>query len=129
MINKDDVIIERITGKKKAGGANRNCTNSCIRLTHKPTGLVVKKDGRDAGINLKMAWKELERRLTNLKQENEASIRKQRRDLAIKDETVIRTYKFREGKVIDHRSGKSASLKDVLYKGKIELLREDDENE
>jgi len=122
-INKDDVRIERITGKKKAGGANRNCTNSCIRLTHIPSGIVVKKDGRDQGANLRMAWKELEKRLKDVKQENEANIRKARRDLAIKDETVIRTYKFKEGIVKDHRSGKSASLKDVLYRGKIELLR------
>ncbi len=123
-INPNDVRVERITGKKKAGGANRNCTNSCIRLTHTPSGIVVKKDGRNQGKNLKMAWKELERRLADVKQEKEDRVRKDRRDLAIKDDTVIRTYKFKENIVIDHRSGKTANLDKVLKRGRIDLLKE-----
>ncbi len=36
---------------------------------------------------------------------------------------MIRTYMFHKGIVKDHRTNKTASIKDILQKGKIELLR------
>lgn len=126
MINKQDVKVEKMRGSGP-GGQNKNKVCSCIRLTHTPTGIQVKKDRRDASINLKMAWKELERRLIENKQKERAIIKKARRDEAIKDETVIRTYNFKNKTVTDHRTKKSASIKEVLIKGNIELLRGENE--
>lgn len=122
MINKEDIVVERITGKKKCGGANRNSVNSCVRVTHKPTGLQVRIDGRDQSKNLHMALKELEVRLEEAKQKEKAQARKLRRDIAIKDDTTIRTYDFKRDTVKDHRTGKQASIKDVLQKGNFHLV-------
>ena len=122
MIPKSELKIERIRGKGP-GGQNRNKVASCVRITHIPTGTVVRKDGRDQCKNLEMAMTELEKRLKQLKADEKAASRKARRDLAIKDETTIRTYDYKSGLVRDHRTGKTASIKDVLVKGQISLLR------
>jgi peptide chain release factor 1 len=124
MVPESDLKIERIRGSGP-GGQHKNKTASCVRITHLPTGIVVKVDGRNQHKNLRDAKKELEARLKSAKDAGQAKVRKTRRDQAIKDETVIRTYKFKEGIVKDHRSGKTASLKEVLGRGRIELLRPD----
>ena len=120
---KEDLVVERTTGKKKSGGANRNCVNSCVRITHKATGVSVRVDGRDQSRNYQMALRELQRRLDDLKQKQEAQAKKVRRDAAIRSHDVVRDYDFKAQRVYDRRSGRSASLKDILYKGKLQLLR------
>jgi protein subunit release factor A len=55
--------------------------------------------------------------------EAKASQRKKRRDFAIHDHTIVRTYNFSRGIVHDNRTGKSASIKDILVKAKLEKLR------
>lgn len=122
MIPKADLKIDRIRGTGP-GGQNRNKVASCIRLTHLPTGIVVTKDGRDQHKNLQMAMRELEHRLAQARRDTQAAERKTRRDAAIKDTSSIRTYDYKSGLVRDHRTGKVASIKDVLVKGKIDLLR------
>ena len=67
--------------------------------------------------------REIQRRLVERKQEQIAAAKKARRDDAIRNEQTIRTYNFDRGTVKDHRTGKVASIKDVLGKGKIELLK------
>ena len=121
MIPKADVKVERIRGSGP-GGQNKNKVASCVRVTHIPTGVVVRIDGRDQHRNLKVAMEELESRIKEKAQKAQQSRKKARRDQAIKDTPVVRTYKYKEGIVKDHRSGKTASLKRVL-KGEIELLR------
>jgi protein subunit release factor A len=79
-------------------------------------------DGRNQHQNLRRAKKELAVRIAEKAQKAQATHKKARRDAAIKDETVIRTYRYKEGVVKDHRSGKTASLKEVMQ-GRIELLR------
>jgi peptide chain release factor 1 len=116
-----DLKIERITGSGP-GGQHRNKTASCIRITHLPTGIQVTIDGRNQHQNLRKAKKELADRIAEKAQNEQQSRKKARRDTAIKDETVIRTYRYKDGTVKDHRSGKTASLKEVM-RGKIELLR------
>jgi peptide chain release factor 1 len=122
MIHKSELKIERIRGKGP-GGQNKNKVSSCIRITHKPTGIQVTQDGRDQHKNLALAIKELERRLKELKEDKKAAARKERRDAAIHDETIIRTYDFKKRRVKDHRTKKSADLDSVLYKGRIDLIR------
>lgn len=120
--NKSDVKVERIRGSGP-GGQNKNKVASCVRLTHVPSGIVVRIDGRDQHKNLAMAWKELERRLAAAEAETKAAQRKARRDDAIKNTAVIRTYDYKSDRVKDHRTGKTASIKDILTKGKLESLR------
>jgi protein subunit release factor A len=128
-IPREDLVIERISGGggAKSGGQHRNKTASTVRITHKPTGTVVKACGRNQHHNLRTAMKALEERLAALDAEQKAAERKGRRDRAIKDDTVIRDYDFKSGTVYDRRSGKSASIKNVLGKGRIDLLKPDSE--
>lgn len=116
-----DLEIERITGSGP-GGQHRNKTASCIRLTHKPTGIQVTIDGRNQHANLRKAKKLMVQRLAEAKDSARAKDRKARRDAAIKDSPVIRTYDYKRKVVKDHRSGKVAPLKDVLA-GYLEGLR------
>jgi protein subunit release factor A len=82
----------------------------------------VTQDGRNQHSNLRKAKKELAARIAEKAQKEQATHKKARRDAAIKDETVIRTYRYKDGTVKDHRSGKTAPLKEVM-RGRIELLR------
>ena len=122
-IDKRECVIERIRGSGP-GGMNRNKVASCVRVTHKPTGVSVRIDGRDQHKNLQMALKEIGKRVDQAKRDIQASQRKARRDFAIRpeNEVTIRTYDFKAGLAWDHRTGRKASLKDVLGKGKIDLI-------
>lgn len=58
-----DVRVETYRGSG-AGGQHRNVTDSAVRLTHWPTGIVVKSEAqRSQGQNHQTAWAELERRV------------------------------------------------------------------
>lgn len=123
MINKSDLKIEYMRGTG-AGGQHKNKTESACKLTHIPSGLTSYcQDERSRNANYKKAMKTLEERVAGLKESKKADERKKRRDVAIKDNTVVRTYDFSRGVVTDHRTGKSASIKDVLYKGKLDKLK------
>ncbi len=121
MIKDNEIKIERITGQGP-GGQHRNKTASCVRVTHLPSGIQVTIDGRNQHANLRQAKKILAKRVAEAKQAVVAKERKQRRDAAIKDGPVIRTYDYKRKVVKDHRSGKTASLKEVL-EGHLEDLR------
>lgn len=122
IIPKADIKVDRIRGSGP-GGQNRNKVASCVRVTHLPTGTVVTIDGRDQHKNLQKAMKELDRRVQQLLADELAIRKKARRDHAIHNVETIRTYDYKRGVVKDHRSGREASIKDVVVKGKIELMR------
>lgn len=122
MLNKNDLKISFYRGKGP-GGQHKNKVETAVRIVHVPTGIVVTEDGRRRQSNLKKAMAELNQRVKEYVDGLKAQARKQRRDKAIHDKTVIRTYDFSRGVVKDHRTGKTASLKQVLGKGKLELLQ------
>ncbi len=123
MLPKSEIKIETMRGTGP-GGQRKNKVETCVRATHIPTGVTVTVDTRSQAASMKMALKELEARLIEAKKQEKASAKKARRDHAIHNETTVRTYDFKKGIVKDHRSGKTASLKDVLVKGRIDLLHE-----
>jgi len=109
------------------GGQHQNTTDSCVRMTHTPTGITVVINGRDQHSNKKEARGIIESRV----QEFYAS-----RDKAVRDtdksEQVdgggrgnkVRTYNFLENRVADHRLGtKTTKLKRIM-KGELEILYE-----
>lgn len=120
-MNDSDLKIERIKGTGP-GGQRKNKVATAIRLTHIPTGIVVVADKRTSTESMRQARKDMEKRLAGAKAEAKAVAKKARRYHAIHNEETIRTYDFKAGTVKDHRTKKVASLKDVLGKGKIELL-------
>ena len=122
MLPKKDVKIERTKGKGP-GGQHRNKTESMIKATHIPTGITVSIDGRHQHKNKKLALKELEERVNQNTADQKASIKKDHRDKKIHTRNIIRTYNYKTQQVKDHRTGKTASIKDIIDKGKIDLLR------
>jgi protein subunit release factor A len=70
-----------------------------------------------------MALAELDKRIAQAKADKQAASKKARRDEAIHDHTIVRTYNFSRGLVKDHRSGKEATVKEIMGKGRLELLR------
>ena len=123
-INKKDCKIETMRGTGP-GGQHRNKTDSAVRITHLPTGISAYCDERSQHQSMKKAWKDLEKKLRNIEDEKRAKEKKTRRDHAIHNTEIIRTYDYSRGIVKDHRSKKQASLKDIMEKGRIDLLRED----
>jgi peptide chain release factor 1 len=122
LIPKSDIKVERIRGTGP-GGQRKNKVATCVRLTHLPTGIVVTADCRTQPESMRKALKDLDKRLAEASATAKAEKRKAKRDHAIKNETTIRTYDFKSGQVRDHRTGKTAPIKQVLGKGKIELLK------
>jgi len=124
-MNHSDLKISYYKGKGP-GGQKKNKVETACRIVHIPTGLKVEIDEqRTRGQNKKIALKKIEDKVEKKKEEGKAAEKKARRDAAIKDTKTARTYDFKRQRVKDHRTGKEASLKDVLIKGRIELLRDD----
>ena len=107
------------------GGQHKNSTDSCVIMTHYHTGIKVVRDGRSQLTNREDAYKELKRRLNEFYRtghlNKEADVRREQIGDGTRSDKR-RTYREKDGLVIDHLTNKQASFKDIL-KGKIELLK------
>ena len=120
-INSNEVRIDRFRASG-AGGQHVNKTDSAIRLTHLPSGIVVEcQDQRSQHKNRARAFAVLKARLleaqNRAKRETEASMRKSLVGSGDRSER-IRTYNFPQGRVTDHRIGLTLyKLEDILGGG------------
>lgn len=106
------------------GGQHKNTTDSCVVVVHRATGIKVVRDGRNQHANKDDALKELTKRVNEFYRTGHMSDEvEERRDQIGKGERSDkrRTYRVKDGLVIDHITNKTASFKEIS-KGKIELL-------
>lgn len=124
-INPADLEIDtyRASG---AGGQHINKTESAIRITHKPTGIVVTcQDQRSQHKNKDKAMKILRSKLYEMAQEQQSSevaqARKSQVGTGDRSER-IRTYNFPQGRVTDHRIGLTLYKLESILNGDIDEI-------
>lgn len=126
-LNPNDVRVDvyRSSGN---GGQSVNTTDSAVRLTHEPTGIVVTcQDEKSQIKNKDKAFKVLKSRLYNLKMEEQnkqlSDERKSQVGSGDRSER-IRTYNFPQGRVSDHRIGLTIYKLDNFMNGEIDEVIE-----
>ena len=122
-INPDDIRIDiyRSTGP---GGQSVNTTDSAVRITHLPTGIVVScQDEKSQLQNKERAMRILRSRLFDMynqqQQKEIADTRKSQIGTGDRSER-IRTYNFPQGRVTDHRIGLTIYRLDEVLNGNID---------
>jgi peptide chain release factor 1 len=108
------------------GGQSVNTTDSAVRITHIPTGLVIScQDERLQHKNKAKAIKILRSRLLDLQEEQQrARLSEDRRNMVgMGDRSEkIRTYNFPQGRVTDHRIGLTIYRLEEILQGGLDLI-------
>ncbi len=124
-INPNDLEIDTFRSSG-AGGQHINKTSSAIRITHKPTGMVVEcQDERSQYKNKDKALKVLKSRLLKMEQDkqNEAIASDRRSQVGSGDRSEkIRTYNYPQSRVTDHRIGLTLYKLDEIMNGDLDEI-------
>ena len=123
--NEIKVDVYRSSGP---GGQSVNTTDSAVRITHIPTGIIVTcQDEKSQLKNKNKAMRVLRARLYDRKiAEQQAKIAAERRSMVLSGDrsAKIRTYNFPQSRVTDHRIGLSLYKLDEILNGNLDLLIE-----
>ena len=126
-INEKDIRID-LFRSSGAGGQKVNKTESAIRITHFPTGIVVScQDERSQTQNKEKAFAMLRAKLYDFYQQQKEAEYKQNRKNQVgtgDGSERIRTYNFPQGRVTDHRIGLSLYNIDGFMNGDIDEMIE-----
>ena len=126
-LDMNEVRID-ITRSSGCGGQGVNTTDSAVRLTHIPTGIVVYSQTERSQIkNKEKAIKILQARLYDLKtrqQEEELGIERRSKIGTGDRSEKIRTYNYPQNRVTDHRIGFTLNTLDRIMSGDIDKVIE-----
>ena len=126
-VNQDDLRID-VYRSSGCGGQHVNTTDSAVRITHLPTGLVVTcQDEKSQHKNKAKAMKVLRSRLLDFETaQQQSKISEERRTMVGSGDRSerIRTYNFPQGRVSDHRIGLTLYKLEGLLQGDLDLVVE-----
>jgi peptide chain release factor 1 len=108
------------------GGQSVNTTDSAVRITHLPSGLVVQcQDEKSQHKNKAKAMKVLRSRLLEFEQQRAADERASERRSQVgtgERSEKVRTYNFPQSRVTDHRAGLTLHKLDAILEGDLDEL-------
>jgi len=122
-IRPDEYRLETTRGTGP-GGQHRNTTDSTVVITHLSTGIKVVRNGRCQHKNREEGLVEMKKRVNEFYRTGHDNANSEERRNQIGEGSrgdKRRTYRVKDGIVIDHITGKTANLKDIM-RGKINLL-------
>lgn len=111
----------KITKGSGPGGQHRNKVETCVTVTHVPTGLSERcQDTRSQLKNLELAKERLAEKVRKHEDDLINKAKNERRLELIKNQQVVRTYNYTRNEVYDHRTKTKKDLKKFM-KGEIDL--------
>ncbi|MFD1715995.1 peptide chain release factor 1 [Amnibacterium flavum] len=124
-INPNDLKID-VFRSSGPGGQSVNTTDSAVRITHVPTGIVVSMQNEKSQLqNREAAMRVLRARLLAAQQEAldaEASAARRSQIRTVDRSERIRTYNYPENRIADHRTGYKAYNLDQVMDGALEPI-------
>ena len=121
-INSNDLRIDTMRSSG-AGGQHVNTTDSAVRITHLPTGIVVTSSEKSQHRNREIALQVLKTRLFDLERQRVDSERSENRKIQVGSgdrSERIRTYNFPQGRMTDHRINLTLYKLDQILSGDLD---------
>nr|WP_276208709.1 peptide chain release factor 1 [Caulobacter sp. 17J65-9] len=124
VINDADIRVDTYRSSG-AGGQHVNKTDSAVRITHLPTGIVVTSSEKSQHQNRAKAMKNLKARLYDQQRQAKDAARAEARKSQVGSgdrSERIRTYNFPQGRVTDHRIGLTVHSLPQVLEGEIDVV-------